>query len=74
MPPQEDSNSTRKRSDDGASGPVGGERLEKARRSRGISLREIAKEEGMVELATAGVEQVVAGKTTLEEVFYKVSG
>ena len=37
-------------------------------------LREIALEEGMVELATAGMEQVLAGKTTLEEVFYKVSG
>ena len=37
-------------------------------------LREIAINEGMVELATAGIEQVVAGKTTVEEVFYKVSG
>ena len=37
-------------------------------------LREIALKEGLVELATAGVEQVLAGKTTIEEVFYKVSG
>ena len=37
-------------------------------------LREVAIKEGMVELATAGLEQVYAGKTTLEEVFYKVSG
>lgn len=36
-------------------------------------LREIAIREGMVELATAGMEQAVAGKTTIEEVFYKVS-
>ena len=37
------------------------------------TLREIALSEGMVELATAGVEQVLAGHTTLEEVFYKIS-
>jgi type IV pilus assembly protein PilB len=37
-------------------------------------LREIALGEGMVELASAGMEQVLAGKTTIEEVFYKVSG
>ncbi|NOY43188.1 MAG: Flp pilus assembly complex ATPase component [Planctomycetes bacterium] len=37
-------------------------------------LRELAIEEGLVELATAGMEQVLAGKTTIEEVFYKVSG
>jgi type IV pilus assembly protein PilB len=37
-------------------------------------LREAAVREGMVELATAGLEQVYAGRTTLEEVFYKVSG
>lgn len=37
-------------------------------------LREIALEEGLVELATAGLEQVIAGRTTVEEVFYKVSG
>ena len=37
-------------------------------------LREIALSEGLVELASAGMEQVLAGKTTLEEVFYKVSG
>jgi type IV pilus assembly protein PilB len=40
----------------------------------GTRLREIAVKEGMVELATAGLEQVYAGRTTLEEVFYKVSG
>jgi hypothetical protein len=28
----------------------------------------------MVELAPAGMEQVLAGRTTLEEVFYKLSG
>ncbi len=37
-------------------------------------LREIAMAEGMVELADAGLEQAVAGRTTLEEVFYKISG
>ena len=37
-------------------------------------LREIALEEGLVELATAGLEQAIAGNTTIEEVFYKVSG
>lgn len=37
-------------------------------------LREIALEEGLVELASAGIEQVLAGRTTIEEVFYKVSG
>jgi type IV pilus assembly protein PilB len=36
-------------------------------------LRQIALAEGMVELATAGMEQVLAGRTTLEEVFYKLS-
>jgi len=37
-------------------------------------LREIAIQEGLVELATAGMEQVLAGRTTVEEVFYKISG
>jgi type IV pilus assembly protein PilB len=37
-------------------------------------IREIALAEDMVELAPAGMEQVLAGKTTLEEVFYKLSG
>ena len=37
-------------------------------------IREIALSEGMVELAPAGLEQVVAGRTTVEEVFYKLSG
>ncbi|MGI9428311.1 MAG: GspE/PulE family protein [Bythopirellula sp.] len=37
-------------------------------------LREIARSQGMVELAQAGLEQALAGRTTLEEVYYKVSG
>jgi type IV pilus assembly protein PilB len=37
-------------------------------------LREIAVKEGMTDLATAGLEQVYAGRTTLEEVYYKISG
>jgi type IV pilus assembly protein PilB len=37
-------------------------------------LRHIAQSDGMVELAAAGMEQVLAGRTTLEEVFYKLSG
>jgi len=37
-------------------------------------LRELGIKEGLVELASAGVEQVLAGRTTIEEVFYKVSG
>jgi type IV pilus assembly protein PilB len=37
-------------------------------------IREIALAEGMIELAPAGMEQVLAGKTSLEEVFYKLSG
>ena len=37
-------------------------------------LREIAREDGMVELAEAGLEQALAGKTTIEEVYYKTSG
>lgn len=37
-------------------------------------LREIAASDGMVELAQAGLRQALAGKTTLEEVYYKVSG
>jgi len=37
-------------------------------------LRELGIEEGLVELASAGIEQVLAGRTTVEEVFYKVSG
>lgn len=36
-------------------------------------LREIALAEGMVELAQAGLNQAFAGRTTLEEVFYKIS-
>ncbi len=37
-------------------------------------LRELALKEGMTELSAAGLELVYAGKTTLEEVFYKISG
>jgi type IV pilus assembly protein PilB len=37
-------------------------------------LRELAIREGQIDLATAGMEQVLAGRTTVEEVFYKVSG
>ena len=37
-------------------------------------LREIAASQGMVELAQAGLDLAIAGKTTLEEVYYKVSG
>lgn len=36
-------------------------------------LRELAVSEGMVELATAGLEQAMLGRTTIEEVFYKLS-
>jgi type II secretory ATPase GspE/PulE/Tfp pilus assembly ATPase PilB-like protein len=36
-------------------------------------LREMAVREGLVELASAGVEQVLAGRTSIEEVFYKIS-
>jgi type IV pilus assembly protein PilB len=36
-------------------------------------LREIALAEGMIELSTAGLNQAIAGRTTIEEVFYKVS-
>jgi type IV pilus assembly protein PilB len=36
-------------------------------------LKQIAIADGMVELAAAGMEQVIAGRTTLEEVFYKLS-
>jgi len=37
------------------------------------NLREIAIEEGMTTLVESGLTQVYAGRTTLEEVFYKVS-
>ena len=30
--------------------------------------------EGMIELAPAGIEQALAGRTTVEEVYYKLSG
>ncbi|MEM6329909.1 MAG: ATPase, T2SS/T4P/T4SS family [Planctomycetota bacterium] len=36
-------------------------------------VREIACREGMVELCDAGMEQVFAGRTTVEEVFFKLS-
>lgn len=37
-------------------------------------LRELALAEGMVELAAGGLEQALRGRTTLEEVYYKLSG
>lgn len=37
-------------------------------------LRQIATNEGMVELAPAGLEQALAGRTTIEEVYFKLSG
>ncbi len=37
------------------------------------TLREIAFTEGMVGLSTAGLNQAIAGETTIDEVFYKVS-
>ncbi len=37
-------------------------------------IRELAVQEGMIDLASAGLAQVLAGKTTLEEVYYKLSG
>jgi type IV pilus assembly protein PilB len=37
-------------------------------------LRQIATNGGMVELAPAGIEQALAGRTTLEEVYFKLSG
>jgi type IV pilus assembly protein PilB len=36
-------------------------------------LRQIAVADGMVELAVAGMEQVLAGRTSLEEAFYRLS-
>ncbi len=36
-------------------------------------LREIAIRDGLVDLATAGLAQILAGRTTLEEAFYKLS-
>jgi type IV pilus assembly protein PilB len=36
-------------------------------------LREIAHKQGLVSLADAGIEQVFTGRTTLEEVYYKLS-
>ncbi len=37
-------------------------------------LRQMAIEAGMVELGMAGLEQVIAGRTTLDEVYFKTSG
>ncbi len=37
-------------------------------------LREFALADGMIELAAAGVEQALAGRTSLEEVYFKLSG
>ncbi len=43
------------------------------RESSASELREQALAEGMTDLAWAGLEQVLAGRTTLEEVFFKTS-
>ena len=37
-------------------------------------LRELALSQGMVTLSQSGLEQALAGRTTIEEVFFKVSG
>ncbi len=37
-------------------------------------LQELANEAGMVELSRAGLEQALAGRTSLEEVYFKTSG
>ena len=37
-------------------------------------LRQLAVEAGMVELSDAGLEQALAGRTSLEEVYFKTSG
>lgn len=39
----------------------------------GSKLREIAVADGMVELAAAGLKQAIAGKTSVEEVYFKLS-
>lgn len=36
-------------------------------------LRSIAMQEGMIDLASGGIERVLAGQTTIEEVYYKLS-
>ena len=36
-------------------------------------MREIAVSQGMIELAAGGLEQALLGKTTIEEVYYKLS-
>ena len=51
--------------------PALAEAIERAAPS--TQLREIALAEGMIELAAAGLEQALAGRTTIEEVFYKIS-
>jgi type II secretory ATPase GspE/PulE/Tfp pilus assembly ATPase PilB-like protein len=38
------------------------------------SLREIALREGMIELVHGGLDLVFAGQTTVEEVYYKLTG
>jgi type IV pilus assembly protein PilB len=37
-------------------------------------LRELALSSGMIELAPAGIQQALQGRTTVEEVYYKLSG
>jgi len=43
------------------------------RNSPATAIREIARGEGMVDLLSAGIDYAMAGRTTIEEVFYKVS-
>ena len=51
--------------------PALAEAIERA--APATQLREIALGEGMIELAAAGLDQALAGRTTIEEVFYKIS-
>jgi type II secretory ATPase GspE/PulE/Tfp pilus assembly ATPase PilB-like protein len=37
-------------------------------------LSELARKEGMIELSAAGIQQALLGRTTVEEVYYKLSG
>ena len=52
---------------------AGDGRRDRKRTCRRPSFAKSPSSEGMVELAAAGIEQVLAGRTTLEEVFYKIS-
>lgn len=57
MSPDEDVNQTNGSSEFGATGPVGGERLAEARRTRGISVHEIAKELHLDEAKVRALEE-----------------